>query len=115
MSKIILSICIPTYNRGEILYKTVNHILASPRNDIEIFVSDNASSDNTEELMRKIKDLRVNYHRRPKNYGAESNFINCIRRATGKYVFFIADDDIVEIKEIPWLIDTIKNNNNFTF
>jgi len=114
MPKIIISFCIPTYHRGEFLYNTINHILMCKSNEIEIIVSDNASPDNTEELMKKIDDSRVKYYRRSKNLGYDLNLINCIRKATGEYLFFLSDDDIVELKEIPWLIDIIKNKKNIT-
>lgn len=56
-----LSICIPTYNRAEVVYKTVRNILNYNGNNIEIVVSNNCSSDNTEELLLEIKDKRVKY------------------------------------------------------
>ncbi len=61
MSDIILSICIPTYNREEILSKTLKHIVQRPNKEIEIIVSDNVSSDNTMICVKNINDPRIKY------------------------------------------------------
>lgn len=57
----ILSICIPTYNRANLLQKTLDSIVAQPRfqntNDVEIIVSDNCSTDNTAAIMNTYTQM----------------------------------------------------------
>ena len=114
MSNILLSFCIPTYYRANFINKTVNHLLQYQSNEIEIIASDNASPDNTESLLSKIKDPRFKYNRNKRNLGYDLNLLKCIEMASGKYLFFLSDDDIVELKEISWILEIIKNNDKIT-
>ncbi len=114
MTQMLISFCIPTYNRANYLYKTVNHILKYKGDEIEIVVSDNASSDNTEKLLMSITDPRVKYNRNKENFGFDINLLKCVEMARGKFLFFLADDDIIELKEIPWILETIKHNHDIT-
>jgi len=114
MSKIVISFCIPTFNRAKWLYTSVNHILQYKNDDIEIVISDNASPDNTKKIIQSIKDPRVKYHRHPENLGFDLNLIQCIEMSKGDFIFILSDDDVLELKEVPWLIETMKNNKNLS-
>lgn len=51
----LLSLCIPTYNRGEILRETLDTIVLSPDFDdrVEVVICDNCSTDNTREISQE--------------------------------------------------------------
>jgi acetyltransferase-like isoleucine patch superfamily enzyme len=77
---ILLSICIPTYNRAEYLHLTLESILDQAEfhntNNIEVVIGDNASNDNTQtvaESFIKRAPEKIRYHRHPSNIGAEAN------------------------------------------
>ncbi|MFX1570561.1 MAG: glycosyltransferase family 2 protein [Promethearchaeota archaeon] len=114
MSKVILSVCIPTYNRSNIIANNLKHLIKYPGEDIEIVVSDNASPDDTEIVIKNIKDPRIKYYRNKKNFGVDTNIIKCVERANGEFLFFITDEDIIELKELPWIIEIIKENKNLS-
>lgn len=114
MSKIVLSICIPTYNRGEALVKNVNHLTSFKSDEIEIVVSDNCSQDDTESRIKKLKDPRIKYFRNKSNLGFDNNLLKCCERANGIYYLFLSDEDILELKALPWIIEYIKSSNNIT-
>lgn len=102
--EIKLSITIPTYNRCKLLKVAMDSVLSQWRDDIELLVSDNASVDGTEELMRDYcEKYPITYVRNPENLGAEKNFLNCFRMAKGKYVHLLSDDDLL----IPGAIERI--------
>ena len=69
--EIFLSICIPTFNRAEIVYRTVKKCLEYNSDKIEVVVSDNCSDDNTEELLMKIDDKRFKYFKN--KYDSKNN------------------------------------------
>lgn len=50
-----LSICIPTYNRSEVLKESLMQLLKYEGDDIEVVISDNCSPDNTEEVVRGLQ------------------------------------------------------------
>ncbi|RZK27070.1 MAG: glycosyltransferase family 2 protein, partial [Flavobacterium sp.] len=86
MSRILLSICIPTYNRCEILDNTIFSLLNDSSFNselIEIIVSDNCSTDDTSEMMQKYP--QVKYHRNSENV-KDRNFSIALNYATGLYL-----------------------------
>ena len=124
----LLTIGIPTYNRRKYLQESLERLLPQikkNRDDIELFISDNCSSDGTADFLKQIseKNPEVNYQVQPENCGAERNFISIFGCATGKYVWILSDDDIVMENGIDHIISFLKNHeeldclhiNNFFF
>lgn len=92
----LISVLIPTFNRADMLNKCIESVLRQTYKNIEIIVSDNASSDNTEILMQKllIKDVRIQYHRNKENIGLMANFSKLVHNlAKGDFAIFLSDDD----------------------
>lgn len=108
-NKIILSICIPTYNRCEVLDKTLETYVTDDAFDerIEIIISDNCSTDHTEKVVGKYlnKYHNITYERLQKNISAELNYISVLSRGTGLYLKLM--NDSVSLK--PGVLKTILN------
>ena len=94
------------------IYDNLTHLIQFKSQEIEIVVSDNASPDNTEETIKQISDLRVKYFKNRRNYGIDGNILKCAERAKGQYIFYITDEDFIDLKELQWLIDLIKKKKN---
>lgn len=95
-----LSICIPTYNRRKYLGDTITSITtqvsAADASRIEICVSDNASTDGTEILIRELQSrtpVRIIYFRNETNLGADANYLRAVELASGDYCWFMGSDD----------------------
>ena len=114
MSNFLLSFCIPVYNRSDRIKKIIKHIISFKSDEIEIVISDNASPDDTKEVVSKFHDPRVKYLRNKKNVGMDANFILAMKRATGKFIFLLMDEDEVELETIPWILQKIRKNNNLS-
>lgn len=97
---ITLSICIPTYNRCEILMKNLDFFRLHNSEKIEIIISDNASMDCTEEEVRsfiqKYNLSNFRYYRNENNIGPDANFKNVLSLAQGKYALLLGDDDFLK-------------------
>lgn len=95
-----LSLCIPTWNRAIYLENAIESGLkeagSHPPNTIEILVSDNASTDETPELLAGLKGRHpeLRFFRNSENRGFDVNYIRCIEEAQGEYVWVMGDDDI---------------------
>ncbi|MCS6846149.1 MAG: glycosyltransferase [Anaerolineae bacterium] len=91
-----VSILIATYNRADLLPATLDSALTQTYRDIEVIVSDNASTDNTPELMQTYvaRDPRVKYIRRSVNEGPIVNYHTALKVATGDYIAFLDSDDL---------------------
>ena len=92
--KILLSICIPTYNRVGTLLESVNHIISDPEFDaqVELIVSDNCSTDNTEKEILKISACynNVHYFKNSSNIKDE-NFYVALSHGSGLYLKILND------------------------
>ncbi len=92
MNEPLLTIAIPTYNRADILARTLETLFANPDFDadkIEVVVSDNASTDNTTEVVGRYP--RVRYFRNKTNIGSNPNFTVLLSRCRGKYLRLMND------------------------
>ena len=112
---IILSICIPTYNRGKRAYENVLHtLLSNYDNEIEIVISNNGTQNDTVEWYEKIKninDTRVKYFEFEDNVGFALNVCNVVNMAEGKYVVIISDEDIIDINLLDKILGLLVKNN----
>lgn len=98
--KPLLSICIPTYNRGNILKIAFDKLLPQVNiynKIIELVISDNASSDNTQVIIKKYQKLypKINWvtFLQSENTGYYGNFKKCRELSTGKYFWLLSDND----------------------
>jgi glycosyltransferase involved in cell wall biosynthesis len=80
------------------LAQAIESILAQTFGDFELIISDNASTDDTEEICRRYadQDPRVRYYRQAHNVGAAANFNRTFELATGRYFKWAAHDDLIE-------------------
>lgn len=95
-----LSICIPTYNRARFLPDLFDSILAQTgcTIEVEVVVSDNASTDETAAVIETYRDRLPNlvYVRADENIGADRNFLRVIEYASGDYCWLMGSDDKLE-------------------
>ena len=94
-SQPLVSIGLPTYNRGALLRRAIESVLAQDYPNLELVISDNASTDETEALCTEFsqKDSRVRYIRQPVNRGMAFNFRTVLEEAHGEYFMWLGDDD----------------------
>ena len=90
-----ISILIPTFNRAQYLPRAVESALSQDYNNIEVIVSDNASTDNTMEVMERFKDNKnFKYFRNNKNLGMVRNWKKELDEySSGDYFIILSDDD----------------------
>ena len=91
-----VSVGLPVYNGERYLEGCLESLLGQTYADFELVVSDNASTDATEEICRAAarRDDRVRYERLPENLGAVGNFNRVAERAVGRYFKWAAYDDL---------------------
>lgn len=106
------TVAIPVFNQGEFIARTVRSALAQDIADLEILVVDNASSDDTGNVVRGIAagNARVRYVRHPANIGMARNFSACISLAKGEFVQILCADDALEAGCTAALADALANH-----
>ena len=112
--KPLLSICIPTYNRAEYLEKSLESIIRQPEfhsDDVEVVISDNCSTDNTEDLCRKYEKQYSNFHYfRNEVNNHDKNFPTAMKWANGQFVKLMNDTVLYYPDAIYNMLLLIKNN-----
>lgn len=97
LKNMLVTIGIPTYNRSDgFLRDALTSAVNQTYKNIEIIVSDNCSTDNTESLVRSFSDPRIRYIKHPVNIGANNNFNCCVQEAKGRYFVMLHDDDCLD-------------------
>ena len=107
-----LSICIPTYNRALLLEKTISNLvnqITKIDTQVEIIISDNASTDNTREISKYYEKnyCFVKYFKNESNIGFDRNVDKSIKWAHGDYVWIVSDDDYYEDCVIAKIINVV--------
>ena len=112
----LLSICIPTYNRPESLINCLNSLASQRTKNFEVCISDNCSKKNIKKLIRPFKKkLNINYSRNKKNLGFALNVLKVSSMAKGDFIWFLGDDDLLVKNSIKYLKNIINKNKNIDF
>lgn len=115
----LLSICIPTYNRGRYLencLKSIHKALSEVGHEVEICISDNSSADNTVDVIEKLRGLLpIRYHRNALNVGMARNILKVVSMARGEFVWLVGDDDLVMPNGISKLLGLLTRHEEVDF
>jgi glycosyltransferase involved in cell wall biosynthesis len=90
------SICIPNYNYGRYLGQTIESVLSQKGVEFELLISDNASTDNSVEIIRGFSDPRIRLVINPCNVGFAGNLDRVGSLATGDYMIMLPSDDLIK-------------------
>ena len=107
-----LSIVIPTYNRADFLdYSLEVHIPMLKEYGIEICIFDNASTDNTEEIVSKwMNEYKyLNYHKNETNIGPDANFEKALKYPDSDYVWLLGDTYKLSEEGVRYFLKQIEN------
>ena len=99
----LLTIAIPTFNRAAELRELLQVLepQLAPFPEVEVFVSDNASADDTAEVLAQAQTrftaqgMQLRPHRHPQNIGSDANFAFCYAQAQGHFFWMCGDDDLI--------------------
>jgi len=108
----ILSICIPTYNRGRVLERLLANLLeeiAGIQDSVEICISDNGSTDDTSAILRRWEaKLPLRHRRNPANLGYDRNALLVTKMARGRYLWYMGDDDLIVKNSVRQVVDSLE-------
>ena len=111
----LLSICIPTYNRPYHLENCLESIHISKKNcknfNFEVCISDNGSKHNISKIIKKYsKRLNIKFNKFNRNLGITQNFLKVVDMASGEFVWTIGNDDLLLPKSLK-IIEKLLNKN----
>jgi len=113
----LVSICIPTYNGNAYLKALIEELLALPRQDFEIVVSDDVSSDPTWPFIIELAgcDRRLRVARNERNLGMDRNFAKAASLARGEYLWFSGQDDLIQADGLERVLDFLIGRPDIDF
>jgi glycosyltransferase involved in cell wall biosynthesis len=104
----MVSVIIPAYNRASVLPKAIKSVFDQGFDDLEIIVVDDASRDNTQDVIAAMKDPRIVYIRHPRNMGGAAARNTGIHKARGEYIAFLDSDDLWQPGKLRKQMDLFK-------
>lgn len=107
--KPLVSVILPTYNRGYILPKAISSILNQTLGDFELIIVDDGSQDNTPQVVGEFKDARVKYIRLERNKGAAGARNVGIMAAEGDVVSFADSDNIWRPNKLEAQLEVLRS------
>jgi glycosyltransferase involved in cell wall biosynthesis len=104
-----LTIGLPVYNGQNYVSESLDSLLAQTYSDFELIISDNASTDGTEDICRDYatRDSRIRYVRQPVNIGAAPNHNYLVQAARGRLFKWAAHDDLFAPKLVERCIEAL--------
>lgn len=111
--KYLLTVVIPTYNRAKDLQECLSYVIPqvmAHKDKVHIYISDNASTDKTKEVVKGIMadypDI-ITYFCQKVNLTASPNFDDAVHRVNSEYVYMLSDDDFIVPECISFMLDCI--------
>lgn len=106
----LVSVIIPTYNRAHLIATTIESVRQQTYSNLEILIVDDASKDNTAEVVKAIADSRIRYICNKTNQKASITRNNGVQAATGDYIAFLDSDDVWFPTKIERQLEAIQNH-----
>lgn len=115
-SHILLSICIPSYNRGNRAYENILALMKSYYDEeIEFVLSNNGTENDTKNSYAKIKELedsRIKYYEFEENHGFAINCCKVCEMATGKFILLLSDEDLIDLHSLHLIMKQLDESSD---
>ena len=105
----LVSIIIPTYQRPQLLLKTLKSLVNQTYKNIEILIINNYPKDNLNPIVNQLKDRRIKLYTEKKKNTAHARNLG-LKKAKGKYICFCDDDDLYLADKIKLQLKFMQNN-----
>ena len=110
----LVSICIPTYNGEKYILEALSSVNSQTYKNIEIIISDDNSNDNTLKIVNDFIDISKFpikiVHHKPNGIGA--NWNNSLKYASGEFIKFLFQDDILKFNCVYEMVQVLIQNSN---
>lgn len=111
MNDRLISVVMPTYNREQMLEDSINSVLNQTYRDFELIIVDDGSIDNTDKLVKNIKDKRIKYIKNSTNVGAAEARNIGVKSAKGDYIAFHDSDDLWKMNHLEVETEYLEKND----
>ena len=106
----LVTVAIPTRNRSDMLCRCLESVLAQTLSELEIYVSDNASTDDTKSVVESFGDARIHYLRLDDNIGLWGNLSRCLDLGEAPFITVLAADDMMLRENLERMIHFLQQH-----
>jgi glycosyltransferase involved in cell wall biosynthesis len=106
----LISVCIATYNGEQTLKETIQSVLDQTHQHFEIIISDDGSTDGTQDIINSYSDPRIKAHFNSTNVGMSHNWQQAIMMAEGEFVINLGHDDMLLPNCMERVLETFATN-----
>lgn len=110
----LISVIMPSFNHEKYVGDAIESVLHQTINDLELIIIDDASQDNSRDIIKILSenDPRIKPKFNQKNFGIASTLNQAISYSEGKYIAFIASDDLWAPSKLERQLEVLENNND---
>jgi glycosyltransferase involved in cell wall biosynthesis len=120
---VLASVIIPAYNGAQYLGEAIQSVLNQTYSHFELIVVDDASTDQTVDVLKQFSDTRLKYYIHPRNMGADNARKTGLDASSGEYIFLLDQDDLFHQKKLQKHVEFLETypdvgltyNNRFEF
>ena len=102
----LVSVIMPSYNTAEYIKQSIQSVIDQTYTNWELIIVDDCSTDNTDEMVKSIDEVRIIYLKNEKNSGAAVSRNRALKEAKGKWIAFLDSDDL-------WLPEKLEKQLHF--
>lgn len=108
----LVSVVVPTLNRRDYLRMSLASAVSQSLDDIEIIVQDNGSTVDPGEMVASFGDRRISYYHNAATVTQTENIVSACKRARGKYVAILGDDDLWDPQFLATLVPLLERDDS---
>lgn len=109
----LVSIIMPSYNTAAYIKQSIESVLKQSYTNWELIIVDDCSSDNIDEVVKSINDVRVKYLKNEKNSGAALSRNRALKEAKGRWIAFLDSDDLWMSEKLEKQIRFMEKNGYY--
>lgn len=110
-----VSVLVPSYNYAAQLPRCIESVLAQRYESFELVISDDASTDGSDAVIRRYQDPRIVYERQPRNLGMVPNWRRCVSLARGDYLLLLGADDYLKPDMLARCVQVLERDPQIAF
>ena len=110
-----MSICVPIYNGSLYIKDCIDSILAQSFTDFELILVNDASTDDSKEIIQSFRDQRIKYFENERNLGLVGNWNRCLELSIGEFICIFHQDDTMSPTNIEQKVSVLNSEKSIGF
>jgi glycosyltransferase involved in cell wall biosynthesis len=110
-----VSVLVPSHNYARFLRRCIDSVLSQTYSAFELVISDDASTDDSDRVIRTYSDPRIVYEHQPKNLGMVPNWRRCVELSNGEFLILLGADDTLKPRMLESCVRVLESDPEIAF